>query len=306
MSRSATTLDDMRSMAVAGSEPSVEAGPLVQVHIVVGRMLWRIGPAWSALAGALAAGAPLATSDALLRLAATLVLADLVWGILRKLIPAQSADIEAGATALPSVPYAQPAAPLTRFLGALAAGQDEGEAGGRVAWQSLLAGLALTAALSLLLGRAALVLSAIAVGVTWLAWALARRGNRPAFCLALLDVALPWGGGSLLAWRSSDSAFLASLWPAVLLAAAFTVLQWGSHRARLADGLRLSGLWLGQAAVLVGLITLHQPWAIAVTAALFAPASWWLARRAGANGTLAKSLPWWWAAMLLAAATVRL
>jgi hypothetical protein len=296
-------LDDMHSMVDAGHESSIEAGPLVQAHIVVGRTLWRIGPAWSVLAGALAAGVPLTTSDTLLRLAAAVVLADLAWGTLRKFIPAQPARVEARVAALPSAPYAHPAAPLTRFLQALTAGHSEGAVASGMAWQSLLAGLVLTAALSLLLGRAALILSAVAIGVTWLAWALARRGNRPAFGLALLDVALPWGVGSLLAWRGPGA--LAGLGPAALLAMAFTVLQWGSHRARLADGLRFGGLWLGQASVLVGLAVLHQPWALAVTATLFAPPTWWLARRAGASGALVLSMPWWWAAMLFAAAAVR-
>ena len=146
-------LGDTRPLAGARDGAIVDAGPLIDVHVVLGRVLWRIGPAWSVLAGALAGGAPLTTSDALLRLAAAVVLADIGWGILRKLIPSRPGVAATQAVALPSVPYAQPAAPLARFMQFLAAGFAEGPSKLRAAWQSLLAGLGLVAFLRLASGR---------------------------------------------------------------------------------------------------------------------------------------------------------
>ena len=57
--------------------------------------------------------------------------------------------------------------------------------------------------------------------------------------------------------------------------------------------------------LLGALILLRQPWAVAVAALLFAPPTWWLARRGEAEVALARALPWWWASMLAVAAIVR-
>jgi len=298
-------LDNVHPASVSSDAPTLEVGPLVRLHVGMARMPWRIGPAWSVLAGALATGAPLATADALLRLAAAVVLADLAWGVLHRFIPAQAGTV-IGQAASPSVPYGQPAAPLTRFLLALAAGQKGALDEMRVAWQGLFAGLVFTAVLSMLLGIPAIVLSLLAVGILWLARALVYRGNRPALCLALLDVGLPWLVGMSLTWRSLDAVLPVGMeWPAVVLAMAFTMLQWGLHRARLAEDVRTGGMWLGQAFVLIALIGLQQAWALGVTAVLFVPPSWRLAKRTETGKTLIFSLLWWWAAMLLAAAAVR-
>lgn len=291
-------LDDVRPVTGPADALVVEAGPLVRLHVELSRMLWRIGPAWAVLAGAVAARAAWLAPDILLRLATAVVLADLVWGILRKVISDQSHGASP-ALAVPQLPYAQPAAPLARFLASLAAGQGREQLDGRAAWQGLFAGLVFTVVLSWLLGGFALAISAITVGVVLLGWALARRGSRPAFCLAMLDVALPWCLGAALALSGHESSILL---PWFWLAMSFTILQWGVHRARLSDGQRMGGLWLGQIVVLAALLGLRQPWALAVTVVLFAPPSWWLARRGDAVRTLAHCLPWWWAAMLLAAA----
>jgi hypothetical protein len=292
-------LDDIRSAPVSTDAPVVEAGPLVQLHVELSRMLWRIGPAWAVLAGAMAVRASLSAPDILLRLATAVVLADLAWGILRKVVSDRSSNATS-VTAAPELPYAQPTSPLAQFLHALAAGRGGEQPGSRAAWQELSAGLVLTVALSWLLGGLAPVLSALAVGVILLGWALARRGSQPAFCLAVLDVALPWFLGAGLAWRGQEGAIAALPW--FWLAASFTVLQWGVHRARLSGGQRIGGPWLGQMAVLAALLVLGQPWVLAVTVVLLAPPFWWLARREGTARALALGLPWWWAAMLLAAA----
>lgn len=290
-------LDVGRSVSAAADAPAAEAGPLVQLHVELSRRVWRIAPAWAVLAGALAARAWAAAPDAWLRLAAAVVLADLAWGILRKVIAGRQDDA-ALAPAVLGLPYAQPAGPLMRFLRALGAGSRIGQPGSRTAWQELSAGLALTIALSWLLGGSAALLSLGAVGVILLGWALARRGSQPALCLAALDVALSWFLGASLAWHGRPFAFEPSwFW----LAAAFTALQWGVHRFRLSGGRRRGGLWLGQVTVLAVMVGLRLVWPLGVTAALFAPPSWWLAGRGAPAATLVLSQPWWWAAMLLAA-----
>ena len=107
------------------------------------------------------------------------------------------------------------------------------------------------------------------------------------------------------------------VWPAVkgeavlwslqtaMLAAAFTILQWGFYRARFSAGRRLVALCLAQVMLLGALILLRQPWAAAVAALLLAPPTWWLARRGEAEAALVCGLPWWWASMLSVAAFVR-
>lgn len=261
------------------------AGPLVRLRLVPGRLLWRIGPAWSVLAGALAAGAPVLGADALFRLAAAAILADLLWGALREIGQAPPEQVsEHGSPVF--LPYARPDAPLGAFLGRLAFAQG-GDA--RASWQGLLLGLALMGAMSVLLGPAAIALSA-AVLLLW-AW-MQRSGVVP--CLdAVLDVALPWLLGTFLAGRGALS------WQVLALAAAFTLLQWGVLRAR--QGTVVA--WIGQGAVLVVLIAIQQPGALAGVAMLLAPAAWWLAAQRG--GVPTHALPWWWGAMLIAALAAR-
>jgi len=298
-------LDDAHPTSVSSGASTLEVGPLVQLHIDVARMPWRIGPAWSVLAGALAAGASLATADAWLRLIAAVILADLAWGVLRKLVSTDPQVVIRQAPSLSSAPYARPTAPLTRFLLALAVSQQGSADGVRAALQSLLAGLVFAGALSLLLGIPAMILSALAGFVLWLAWALLRHGNRPAFCLALLDVGLPWLVGASLTWRNLDAVLLSRMLPTLVLAIMFTVLQWGLQRARLSEGAPTGGVWLGQVLVLVTLVGLRQTWALGLVAVLFAPPAWRLLRCTQADRALAFSLPWWWAAMLLTAVAVR-
>lgn len=285
----------------AGGQSRVEAGPLVQLHLSPSRMLWRIGPAWAVIAGAVAAGVALGDAVSLLRLAAAVILADLVWGILRRIIPAWPVTEGTVGLAAPSLPYGRSDAPLAHFVQIIASGHYDST----TPWLSWLGGLTLTVVLSLLLGAPTLLISAAAVGLILLTRALFRRGRCPAFCLALLDVALPWTLGALLLWP--DVGGEASLWSMQLgmLAAAFTVLQWGLYRARFSAGRRLLALYSAQVMILSALIVLRQPWALAVAALLLAPPTWWLARRGEAEAALVRGLPWWWASMLSVAAFVR-
>lgn len=266
---------------------STVAGPLVQLRIMPSRFVWRMGPAWSVLAGALAAGASLLTAEALFRMVAAMILADLLWGMLRQLVPTQPLGTIAARPPI-FLPFAQPEAPLARFLLRLSGGQSA-----RAAWQTLLLGLLLTGIVSVLLGPGAIVASLGALLVLIGMWGWAQRAGQPALGVALLDVMLPWLLGALLAGKLQVS------WQVVALGAAFTLLQWGIMR--ITD--RPALVWAGQGAVVAALVAVRQPWGLAVVAGLLAPPMWWLAaHRANAQ---AHVLPWWLAAMLVAALAIR-
>jgi hypothetical protein len=294
--------EQMRPLSdAAGGEIVAETGPLVRLHLAPSRMLWRISPAWVVVAGAMAAGAPLGNAISLLRLAAAVILADLVWGILRQIIPTSPGAEGTENLVAPSLPYGSSDAPLADFIRMTAVEQQASPA----PWLSWLSGLALTAVLSLLLGAPALLISTLAVGLILLTRALFRSAYRPALCLALLDVALPWALGAALVWPGVKGE--APFWfrQTAMLAAGFTILQWGLYRARLSVGRRLVALYVGQALLLGVLVLLRQPGAVAVAAMLFAPPIWWMARRGEAEAALVRNLPWWWASMLLVVAMVR-
>jgi hypothetical protein len=271
------------------------------LHLAPSRMLWRIGPAWAVVAGAVAAGAPLGNAISLLRLATAVILADLVWGILRRIIPASPGTEGTASLVAPSLPYGSSVAPLARFVQMTAADPQAVPA----PWLSWLSGLVLAAVLSLLLFAPALLVSALVVGLILLTRALFRSAQRPALCLAFLDVAFPWVLGAALVWPEVKGEAPSWFLQTAMLAAGFTILQWGFYRARLSAGRRLVALYAGQVVLLGVLILLRQPGAVAVAALLFAPPIWWLARRNEAEVALARGLPWWWASMLLVAAIVR-
>ncbi len=292
-----------------------EAGPLVQLQISLSRVPWRLAPAWSVLAGAVAAGSPLGEPDVWLRVVAAVVLGDLAWGILRSYVRAAPAS-SGSVTGLNAVlPYAQPDSPLSILVRELSAGAAN--------WHGALAGVILALGGSLLLGLPALVLSLLAVVVTVVAWALAHRGDVPAACFALLDVLLPFALGLVAAgWMSSGLVSFPPAWQPLLVAVAFTILQWGALRALPVAGRRGSpvGLAVGVLAVLAALIGLGMPWAVSATAVLLAPPLWWLTRGAGAQagqpdpsrGTWAPAVassalaaPWLMLALFVAALALR-
>lgn len=272
-----------------------DSGPLVRMRLSLSRTLWRIGPAWSVLAGALVFGWAPTSAAAFLQLAAAVVLGDLAWGSLRQIVPLGSTGLGSPGASPLILPYARPEASLARVLNRLASNSELSAAS---AWQPLVASLVLVAALSLLLGPAALALSSGVVLLVALAWLLvANRRRYPALCLAMLDVTAPWllgmswAGLGGLASRTAPGPFM--------LMAGFTLLQWGVYRARQSDEASRIGLWAGQAAVLVALIATRQAAACAIVAVLFVPPSWWLLRR-DCSG-LPRALPWWWAAFEVAA-----
>lgn len=271
-------------------------GPLVRAQLTLSRTLWRIGPAWSVLAGALALGWEPVDTDAILRLVAAVVLGDAAWGSLRQMIPGAPVGFESPHISPAILPYTQPGAPLARLLSHL--GGDAGQPAA-TAWQPLAVSLVLVIALSLLTGPAALALSAGVLLLVTLAWLLVvNRGSHPALCYALMDVTAPWLLGMSTAGLGAFTSHGAIR--AFALLAGFTVLQWGAQRAARKGAAELPvGVWAGQATVLAALIAAQQAWACAIVAALFSPPSWWLLRRG--EDWLARALPWWWGAFGVAA-----
>ena len=280
------------------------AGPLIGLGISFGPGVWRIGPAWAVFAGALASGAPLLGDAMPLRLVGAAILADSVWGVLWRLTAADDIGHVNRSAEDDRLPYFQPQSPAGRALGMLH------DIAPGASWRELMAALALTGVLSLLLGAPALVLSILAYAVILWAWMLGRAEKQPAVCDALLNLGLPWLLGLLLARDAFQlPGSMPPLLPGVMMGVAFTALQWGARRTYLSDGSRTFAVWFGQGAVVVALIGLEQPWALVLVTALLLPPAMWLWRSrvmaSGVEGALRQSGPWWLAGMLLSAVALR-
>lgn len=253
-----------------------QAGPLVQLHISVTRSAWRLAPAWSVAAGAVAAlHLPASAMDGM-RVVGAVILGDLVWGMLRRAsLVHEAARVEVGRR--PTAPYGQPAAPLSRLVQVLGAAD--------VSWQGAAAGVVLALGGGLLFGWPGLLLSLAALVCAIIGWSVssqgAGRGRAPAACHAVLDVLLPWLLGIVAAGRLSDAAIP---WEAVVIGAALTVLQWGFLRTTGASGTGGAlPLFVGMGGVLAVHVGLGWPGAAAVTSVLFAPVAYLYA--GGRTGT---------------------
>jgi hypothetical protein len=276
----------------------IEAGPLVQLRISLSRTPLRIAPAWSVLAGAVAVAPALGDASVWLRVVAAVVLGDLAWGVLRQYAQARPPSAGEGAVFALPLPYSQPDAPMSRILGSLTYGG--------ATWHGALAGVLLALGGSLLLGWPALILSLLALVLTALAGPLARRGDSPAGVFAMLDVLLPWTLGMVAAGWARGSA---PAWGPLVVAAALTALQWGVLRAAAQPGrgspLALAG---GALAVIVALVALALPGAVALVAVLLAPPLYWLGRRQDGEAAAARlgwSGPWLMLTLFVAALALR-
>jgi hypothetical protein len=258
------------------------------------------------IAGAIAGGAAYFDGSVLLRLFASVLLAELAWGSMWR-VGAKGAGegtTQAGSTLLP---YSTPGAPVSRLNEALIDRLPDGTV--RSGWHDLALGLVLTVALSLLLGRVALALSLAAGGVSLAAWLLARRGSAAALPLAMLGVGLPWLLGA--ASESRDIADLSRLSSWILaFAAVYTVLQWGVLRAEATRDGRLSLLWCGQLLAVLASIGAGLPWlTILLAAVMLVPTLRIAGDRLSGLGTAERvksSAVWWWAAMMISAFALRL
>jgi hypothetical protein len=309
-----------------------ESGPLVGLRVSAGRSLWRLGPGWAVLAGALASGVPLLGGDALLRLAGAIVLADPAWGAVwvpvagcgPRWIAAPGGPRDPG-TAYWQLPYLQPAAPAARLRAMLPEAR----------WHNVLVAAFLMAGLGALLGLPALLLSLVALLVTFWALFVVQWDVQPALPRALLAVGLPWlvgmtlGQGAQQLLTGNMLAMPGLSAAALALGAAFTLLEWGSQRAYSSCDSRARGVWGGELAIVLALVALRLPWTTAVVAVLLLPPAWYCLRACRLTppvssdpgpqsaamqaalttaraAILARSGPWWWVAMMLAALSLRL
>ncbi len=273
----------------------IEAGPLVKLQISLSRVPWRIAPAWSVLAGALAVASPVSEPALALRVVAAMVLGDMAWGLLRRSGIPGIIISRAGQPQRVELPYSQDHAPLSCGVRTLMLNG--------MTWQAALAGLIFTLGGSLLIGLPAVALSAVALLVTVLTWPLTRRNVTPAISMALLDVLFPWILGMFAAgWTYANSL---SLHPLVV-AFGFTVLQWGMLRAATVQtGRRRTAIGVGALAVLVALIALRMSWAAAVVAVFLAPPVYWLYDLERDPASSARAGPWALVALFVAASALR-
>lgn len=275
----------------------IEAGSLVRLHVSLSRAPWRIAPAWSVLAGALAVGSPVSQPALALRVVAAVVLGDMAWGLLRR--AEMTAVIAAGVDQVHRVelPYSEENAPLTRALRSLTLIG--------MTWQGVLAGLIILLGGGLLIGWPAVALSVLAALIGIRSWFSARRGAPPTVAMALLDVLLPWLLGMFaVGWASGDAPLR---WPSLLVAIGFTVLQWSTlHAATGRMGRGSLAIEIGILAVPGVLFALHMPWAAAVVAVLLAPVAYWYHAAGREGGSIsAYTGPWMLIALLVAALALR-
>jgi hypothetical protein len=284
-------------------------GPILDLRFRLRSSPWRMGPAWALLAGALAVDAPFSGIANLLRLAGALILADAVWGVLWLRTPSGGAAPDGG-TPHSRIPYAGAHSPMSKVIARLS---SEGDAG----WQGVVLGLLVAAVLSSLVGRGAFLLSLLALLAAMGARLAFGQKRAPAFLLALLGAGLPWALGASLGWSPQGSSFLDAsgagltrVSAALTLGGSFTFLHWMVLRIPGAGRFRAGrGVLLGQLAVLLTLVTLREPVAVALVACLMvAPGLYTMkdpASYLNAADTRPQSDPWWLASMLTAALVVR-
>jgi hypothetical protein len=167
-------------------------------------------------------------------------------------------------------------------------------------WPALVFWSAAALAGAVLLGPAALVFSLLAAALTGWSWLTFASGRGPGVADALLDVALPLLFGLTVAMGPGlpreplANSELRQLGVAILLAAGFTLIQWGYlRRGRVAP-------WLGQGIALMVPVMTGSPATLAVVAALLLPPSLWLANPASVPA-LSNAQPWWLGSLIACA-----
>lgn len=246
---------------------------LINSQLWVDRAIWRSVGLWTAFAGLLTTGA-LAQPGQLdwKSLMLALVLVELLWGAIWRLAGGRAALLAvAGAARIGRVwlPYLQHDSPANRLL----AGEDTG------VWpyilRSGLPAVVVAFAVAAVLGQAALMLTAVLVIFTVLAWTLRRTlGGLPAILYCLAAVTLPW----LLATALFAPAWDERAWLiAMALVGLWTIHHWGATR-NLLFGYDLPGLVLmggAQLGICVLLIVAQAPLHLVFVVILFLPT--WLA-----------------------------
>jgi hypothetical protein len=292
--------------AAGGEHYLRRPGPVLNLKFRLSGSPLRMGPAWAVIAGAVAGHAPIVGAENLLQLAGALLLADAVWGVFWPQIPLRR-DQPTDRSPRRRLPYSAFESPLSRILSVFAGESDEA---GDEGWHGILGGLVLAAITSLLLGRAAILLSSLALAVSLGARFLSVRGRMWALCVALLSIGLPWALGASLGWTPGTPLHERHLGAPLAVGAAFTVLAWMSQYVRVANSWHPARpVWVGQILVLMTLVAVQEPLALAVMGCLAVVPGLWLSRKRSCpqqmNEAMANSEPWWLASMLVSALAVR-
>ena len=248
-------------------------GSLMKLEVRVTRPLIWLGPAWSALCGAVASGWLTLSGQNLLVLLIALFLADALWGTLWHLIAEKDWFASSGAHSqtqeLTALPYTAPGSPSHRVSSRLGRSLAWWQA---VFWPqlgsaliSLVVVLPLTLILAIILGQRVILLTSAALAIMVLALLRARRRSSPPLYLqAILEVGL--------AWLAGHTAFGSPTSWSFLLAALYTVGYYSCLKLATSDGRHWPTLLkVSQAAVIALLIFLRQPVMAGVVGLLLLP-----------------------------------
>lgn len=276
--------------------------PLIGMRLWLARSPWRLGPAWAALAGTLAAGGLFSSrwdwGEAIL----LLFLVDPAWGSLWAVLAERRRDAGEVATPVtaPALPYLRPGSPAARLLG-----WAESDLSLAAAWRLGLPSFVVASLAALALGREAVIAAALAYALCLIGWVTRRLQGQPsAWAQSILMMGVPWGLGYTL---SATMGWLAWVW-----AAAWTVWQRGAIGIVRQEARAWWMLAIAQAAVLGILLFARRPLGAAAVAVACAP-TWWTRSSSVSSGegeaeaessASAPAPAWWWLAFLLSNAAL--
>lgn len=267
----------------------------VNAQFWLGHFPWRITAAWSVLA-ALLAGGTLAGWDTLnwQTLALLLLLVDPLWGSIWRLAAGRKEVLPLDAQALTYrfwLPYLQPSSPAHKVLG-----WDNTNVL-PLLFRVALPSLVLAAAVALVLGPFALVLTGLVALISPLGWTMRRSlALQPVLLQSVVTVALPW----LLTVRLMGGE-LNGGWvtPVTVLAALATLHHWGEGRL-LRNHFDLFGaalLALAEVGIVTLLVVAQAPFWLGLLVICWLPPWLILLQRQ----PLQRVNFWWLAAFLVAA-----
>jgi hypothetical protein len=278
------------------------AEPLIGMRLWLARSPWRLGPAWAACAGTLAASGILSPRWDWGRAILLLFLVDPAWGSLWAVLAERRRDTSevASPVTAPVLPYLRPGSPAARLLG-----WAESDLSLAAAWRLGLPSFVVASLAALALGREAVIAAALAYVLCLVGWVTRRLQGQPsAWAQSFLMMGAPWGLGYAL--------FATMGWLAWAWAAAWTVWQRGAIGIARREAHAWWMLGVAQVAVLGILLFARRPLGAAMVAVACAP-TWWTRSssassgegEAGAGSSASTPAPvWWWLAFLLSNAAL--
>lgn len=285
-----------------GANGQSVAGPLIGMRLWLAGSPWRLGPAWAALGGALAAGSVFSPRWDWGSVILLLFLVDPAWGGLWAVLAERRRDAGevVSPAAAPVLPYLRPGSPAARLLG-----WAESDLSLAAAWRLGLPGFVVASLAALALGHEAVIAAALAYALCLVGWVTRRLQGQPSPWLqSILMMGAPWGLGYAL--------FATMGWLALGWACLWTVWQRGAIGITRDEARAWWMLGVAQAAVLGILLLARRPLGAAAVAVACVP-TWWtrsssaLSGKEGANEGAFMRTPaqvWWWLAFLLSNAAL--